>query len=83
MGRRGMGGRLKLKGQLYLLRTGQTQQHRFGIFFHGSPKPDALIWCWFVCMWMSVRYTFCIHSIQKVGTSPKRWRSVSQTLLGH
>lgn len=41
-----MGG-VKLKGQLYLLRTAQTRQHRFGIYFHGSPKKETLIWCWF------------------------------------
>lgn len=54
--------RVKLKGQLYLLRTGQTQQHRFGIFFYGSPKRDALIWCGLVCACAYVCKTrFCVH----------------------
>lgn len=38
----GGGERLKLKGQLYLLRTGQTQQHRFGIFFTDHQKERLL-----------------------------------------
>lgn len=57
---------VKLKGQLYLLRTGRTQQHRFGIFFYGSPKGDALIWCGFVCVCTSVRYIFFVFMVFKM-----------------
>lgn len=71
----GGGERVELKGQLYLLRTGQTQQHRFGIFFYGSPKRAALIWCGFVCVrareYVCETY-FCVRGIQNVGSLPKK-----------
>lgn len=72
----GGGERLKLKGQLYLLRTGQTQQHRFGIFFYGSPKREALICCGFVCacVRMSEKYmvVFIVFKMFDLGHKIKK-----------
>lgn len=56
----GRRGAVKLKGQLYLLRTGQTEQHRSGIFFLLQITTKRCFYLVLMCMRLRV-YVFQIY----------------------